>query len=160
MICFDKETEQGSSTGSAKILINTMYLPFIDENIYMSFGDIGVDIYVKEINGRMISSFVQCNCHSQSSSSSRSHELLLEEPDSKVEETPQNSGGDEESEEEIQNLEGKEENVGDSNGLALEEGENLKERADVSPNADDISMENNLQEGFMIESTSNHTQTV
>lgn len=39
---------------SAKILINTLHFPFIEEWIYLILGNIGVEVHIKEISSRVL----------------------------------------------------------------------------------------------------------
>lgn len=47
--------------GLIKIFIDMLNFFFIEDWIYLVMGDIGVDVYIKEINGRMVGFNVLCN---------------------------------------------------------------------------------------------------
>lgn len=49
MIGMDTETEEGNSMGSAKVLVHTRHMPFVEEVLILSIGESNFEIYIKEI---------------------------------------------------------------------------------------------------------------
>lgn len=50
IICLDPKTESGSSMGSAKSLVRANFMPFMEDHLYLSVGDINLEIYLKELD--------------------------------------------------------------------------------------------------------------
>lgn len=53
VVCFDRFTERKESVESAKVLIDTMHIPFIEEHLWLSLEESGFSIYVKELGMAM-----------------------------------------------------------------------------------------------------------